>query len=306
MIPEFKSFFNPTLEFFNDGDTHAKKEVSLFNAKYFDLSEDDLKETTSKGSSLKYKNRSEWAVTYLYHAGLLERKKRGMYTITDEGKKILNQKSTIDIKFLEQYESFRLYKNGKNNKQQEGSEIEIKPEDKENSLSPTERLENAHNEINDELSNTILNEIMNNTPDFFERLVVDLLINMGYGGSRQEAGQAVGKVGDEGIDGIIKEDRLGLDNIYIQAKRFKKGNNVDGNALRSFSGALDTKKSNKGVFITTSDFTPGARKHVKESSKHIALINGDELTELMIKFNVGVSIKDTYEIKELDMDYFEN
>ena len=306
MIPEFKAFFNPTLEFFNDGNTHTEKEVSEFNAKYFDLTEDELKETTSTGKNLKYKNRSEWAVTYLYNAGLLERKTRGMYTITDEGKKILNQKSIIDIKFLEQYESFRLYKNGKNNKQPKGSKIEINSEDKENILSPTERLENAHNEINDELSNTILNEIMNNTPDFFERLVVDLLINMGYGGSRQEAGKAVGKVGDEGIDGIIKEDRLGLDNIYIQAKRYKKGNNVNGDALRSFSGALDTKKSSKGVFITTSDFTPGAKKHVKESSKHIALINGDKLTELMIKFNVGVSLKDTYEIKELDTDYFEN
>lgn len=120
---------------------------------------------------------------------------------------------------------------------------------------------------------------------------------MGYGGSRQEAGQAVGKVGDEGIDGIIKEDRLGLDNIYIQAKRYKKGNNVDGNALRSFSGALDTKKSNKGVFITTSDFTPGARKHVKESSKHIALINGDELTELMINLMLGFLLKILMKLK---------
>lgn len=306
MIPEFKSFFNPTLEFFDDGDIHTKKEVSLANAKYFDLSDDELKESTSKGYSRKYKNRSDWAVNYLYHAGLLERKKRGLYIITDEGKKVLNQKSLIDIEFLEQYESFRLFKNGKDNEKQEDTKIGTNSEDKEEVLSPTERLEEAHNEINEELSNTILNEIMNNTPDFFERLVVDLLINMGYGGSRQEAGQAVGKVGDEGIDGIIKEDRLGLDNIYVQAKRYKKGNNVDGNALRSFSGALDTKKSNKGVFITTSDFTPGAIKHVKESSKHIALINGDKLTELMIKFNVGVSVKDTYEIKELDIDYFEN
>ena len=147
---------------------------------------------------------------------------------------------------------------------------------------------------------------MNNSPEFFERLVVDLLINMGYGGSRKEAGKAVGKVGDGGVDGVIKEDHLGLDNIYIQAKRYKKDSNISAETLRSFTGALDTKKSNKGVFITTSDFTSGAINHVKQTSKHIALINGEKLTSLMIKFNVGVSPKEVYEIKEIDSDYFEN
>ena len=303
-VPKFEKFFKPTLEYFEDNEIHTKKEISEFNAEYFNLTEEERNETTGKGTLCRYKDRTGWAVNYLFNAGLIERRKRGKYIISEEGIKVLNENSDITINFLEKYESFRKYKHGKLN--DSNGEVNNDDELTGDNISPTEQLERAYNTINDELSNSLLNEIMNNSPEFFERLVVDLLIKMGYGGSRQEAGLAVGKIGDGGIDGIIKEDQLGLDNIYIQAKRYKEGLNIDGPTMRDFIGALDTKNSTKGVFITTSDFTKNAKYHVEKSSKHIAIVNGKKLTELMIQHNVGVSTRESYEIKEIDSDYFEN
>lgn len=303
VVPKFEKFYLPTLEFFKDGEVHTKREAVDYIKDSLGLSEDDLLETTGEGNKLRYKDRTEWAVTHLHKAGLLNRQGRGNYIISDSGIDLLNsQPEEIDRNLLLGYESFANFTT-KTENQDEENEIDYEPVD---SLSPTERMDNAYSEINENLSSIILEEILNNTPDFFEYLVVDLLVNMGYGGSKKEAGKRIGKVGDGGVDGVINEDMLGLGQIYIQAKRYSPGKNIGSNDINSFIGALERKNTNKGVFITTSDFTRSAKQAKKEANKNIALINGEKLTELLIKFNVGVSTKEVYEIKELDGDYFDS
>lgn len=303
VVPKFEKFYLPTLEFFEDGEVHTKREAVDYIKDSLNLSEDDLLETTGEGNKLRYKDRTEWAVTHLHKAGLLNRQGRGNYIISDSGIDLLNsQPEEIDRNLLLRYESFANFTT-KTENQNEENEIDYEPVD---SLSPTERMDNAYSEINENLSSILIEEIMNNSPDFFEFLVVDLLISMGYGGSKKEAGKRIGKVGDGGVDGVINEDSLGLGKIYIQAKRYNPGNNIGSDAINSFIGALERKNTNKGVFITTSDFTSSARQAKNEANKNIALINGEKLTELLIKFNVGVSTKEVYEIKELDGDYFDS
>ena len=306
-IPKFPDFLGVVLQSLKDGKEHAiqkgNNSIKDYVIKEFSLTDSDLKELVPSGQQAIYYNRISWSITYLRKAGLIENVSRGVLKITDLGVSELRNIDQINIDYLRKFSSFRTFTN--RDEAIEGHS-QIVSDENEGMDSPEMNLSKAYESLNHALVSDLKEEVMKLSPDQFERLVIKLLLKMGYGSSVDNAGTQTRLTNDGGIDGIIKEDILGLDNIYIQAKRYKKGNNVDGNALRSFSGALDTKKSNKGVFITTSDFTPGARKHVKESSKHIALINGDELTELMIKFNVGVSIKDTYEIKELDMDYFEN
>jgi len=302
VVPKFEKFYLPTLKFFRDGEIHTKKEACEFNKDFFNLTEEDLLETTGEGNKLRYKDRTEWAVTHLHKAGLLNRESRGMYIINDSGRELLNSNpDEIDRNLLMSYDSFVNFRNESENPDEE---TEITYDTFEN-LSPTERMDDAYSEINDYLSSTLLEEILDNSPDFFEKLVVDLLINMGYGGSKKEAGKVIGKVGDDGVDGVIKEDPLGLSHIYIQAKRYAAGNKIGSEDARSFIGALVQKNSTKGVFMTTSDFTVNAKRTIKEAGYHIALINGEELIRLMIENNVGVSVKEVYEIKEIDMDYFD-
>lgn len=303
VVPKFEDFYLPTLKFFEDNEVHTKKEACEYNKNFFNLSEDELMETTSEGNKFRYKDRTEWAVTHLHKAGLLNRESRGNYIISNSGLELLDSNpDEIDRNVLMGYESFVNFRNRSDN-QEEETEITFETFE---SLSPTERLGDAYSEINDYLSSTLLEEVLNNSSDFFEKLVVDLLINMGYGGSKKEAGKVIGKVGDDGVDGVIKEDPLGLSHIYLQAKRYAKGNNVGAPEVRSFIGALVQKRSSKGVFITTSDFTASAKNAIKEADKHIALINGEELTKLMIEYDVGVFTKETYEIKDIDTDYFDS
>lgn len=302
VVPEFKYFYLPTLKFFGDNRVHTKKEVAENNKIVFELTGEDLLETTGNGNKLKYKDRTDWAVTHLHKANLLDKESRGNYIINDSGISLLaDDLDLIDEKVLMRYESFAQFRN-KTSCQDE----EINGSYDIESLSPTERLDEAFSEINEELSSSLLEEIMKNSPDFFEELVVDLLIHIGYGGSRKEAGKRIGRSGDGGVDGVIKQDHLGLDNIYIQAKRYQKGNNISSETINSFIGALERKGSNKGVFITTSDFTRQAKEAIDDVNKQIALINGEKLTKLMIEFNVGVSTKEIYEIKEINSDYFDN
>lgn len=302
-VPKFEKFYLPTLNFFRDGDVHTKKEACEYNKNALNLSEDDLLETTGEGNKLRYKDRTEWAVTHLHNAGLLNRESRGKYTISDSGIELLNSNpEEIDRSLLMNYESFVNFTNNARNQDEENEIIYESFE----SLSPTDRLDDAYSEINEYLSSILLEEILKNSPDFFESLVIDLLLGMGYGGSKKEAGKRLGRSGDGGVDGVIYQDSLGLDNIYIQAKRYAEGNKIGSDTINSFIGALDRKKAIKGVLITTSDFTDKAKEAKEESNKNIALINGEKLTELLIKFNVGVYTKETYEIKEIDGDYFDN
>lgn len=305
-VPKFKYFYLSSLKFFNDNEIHTKKEISELNAEYFGLSEEDKKEKTGKSTSLRYKNRTNWAIDHMFHAGLLKKEGRGNYLITEEGKKTLEKNlDYIDYNYLLQYDSYKEYQN-KNNDEQNGNDNPIMDntdelETIEEKLSPTERLDEAYEEINTELSEELYDMIINNTPRFFEKLVVKLLIKMGYG-LNEEYGEVTPYAKDGGIDGIIFEDELGLSQIHIQAKQHT--NPIGQKDMKEFAYTLE-HGIQKGVMITTSSFTKGAIEISEESDAQIVLIDGKRLTQLMIKHNVGVFTEYTYSIKKIDSDFFE-
>ena len=298
-IPDYQTIMLPLLEFAGDKQEHSLREASTKLAAKFELTEDEKNELLPSGGEGRFYNRVSWARTYLKKEGLLSYPRRGFFSITSRGEKLLaNPPKEINSKFLKKYDEFVRF-------------VEIKSSDhfgnieKEEQViveTPEEILESAHQKLQENLSVEILENIRKCSPYFFESLVVDLLVSMGYGGSRKEAGQAVGKSGDEGIDGIIKEDRLGLDIIYIQAKRW---DNVVGRPeIQKFAGALLGQSAKKGVFITTSDFTKGAVDYVTRIDSKIILINGTRLAELMIEHDIGVTPIASYEVKRIDSDYF--
>ena len=296
-VPKFKEFYLPTLQFFEDGEIHTKKEVADYISVHFNLSETDLSERTSGGGNLKYKDRSGWAVDHLYRATLLRKISHGRYSISEEGINVLNDNiQSIDENFLKNYISFREYRNI-----DEAGEVEENEDD--GMQSPPERLENAFNEINEDLALKILDEIMDNDYIFFENLVLDLLLKMGYGGFREGSGFVTSPTNDEGIDAIIDEDFLGLDKIGIQAKRHE--NNVGRPDIQKFSGALIGKGIKKGVFITTASFSQNAIQYVESLHEtSIVLIDGKKLAKFMIEYDLGTSTTKTYSIKTIDSDYF--
>ncbi|MEZ6176383.1 MAG: restriction endonuclease [Candidatus Scalinduaceae bacterium] len=245
-----------------------------------------------------FSNRVGWARTYMKKAGLLDSPKRGYFKITQRGLKVLAQKPPkIDVSFLEQFKEFIEFRDLKRDKsilkEKSGIETETTPE---------EALENAYQNLKDELAGDLLQQIKQSPPSLFEKIVVELLVKMGYGGSRKDAGQAIGKSGDEGIDGIIKEDRLGLDIIYIQAKRWD--NTVGRPEIQKFAGALQGQRARKGIFITTSNFSKEAHDYAAKIDSKIVLIDGEQLTQYMIDNTIGVTPISNYEIKKIDFDYF--
>jgi restriction system protein len=305
-VPDFQPMMLPFLRFSQDQKEHSLQEVKMLLIDYYQLSNDDVEELVPSGRQTRLNNRVSWISTFFKKAKLIEQTKRGFYKITPRGNQLLMQNpKRIDMKVLQQYPEFvefRTSKNGKNKKAQ----IEIIAEQTEitaeQSKTPEESLEIAYQIIRTALAAEILEKVKSCSPAFFERLVVELLVKMGYGGTLQDAGKAVGKSGDGGIDGIIKEDRLGLDVIYLQAKRWE--GNVSRPEIQKFAGALLGNQARKGVFITTSDFTKEAKDYAKSITSNIILINGEELAELMIDYNAGVSVATTYEIKKIDSDYF--
>ncbi len=267
-------------------------------AKQMQMSEDELKELLPSGNQTKFENRIAWAKSYFIQAKVFESSKRACFKITDRGLDLLNQKhKRIDIKILNQYPEFLEFHTSKIGKEQISQVSEIRDE------TPEETLQKAYQSIRNELSSNILDRIKINSPVFFENLVVDLMISLGYGGSRQDAGRSIGQSGDEGIDGIIKEDKLGLDVIYIQAKRWD--GTVGRPEIQKFVGALHGKRAKKGVFITTGKFSQDAISYVETIDPKVILIDGRMLSELMIDYNLGVSVSVNYEIKKIDSDYFE-
>ena len=301
MIPKYEQFMLPLLKFLEDGKERAVSETYDAMAVEFSLSEKEKRELLPSGRQPLFKNRVAWARTYLNKAGLLISHKRAYCQITDEGLKALAEKPVeITSKDLRRYESFaRFVKTSKpkQDREQKAAKVEVSDQ------SPEEILEYAHQSLHDDLKEELLGIVKSCSPEFFENLVVDLLITMGYGGSRKEAGQAMGKSGDGGIDGLINEDKLGLDVIYIQAKRWE--NTVPVKEIRDFTGALAAKKAKKGIFITTSDFPNSVYDIVSQVEYKIILIDGARLANLMIEHSVGVSTVSTYYIKTLDSDYFE-
>ncbi len=299
-IPDYQTLMLPLLEFVEDKQEHSCKEAIFHLADKFNLTKEDREELIPSGKSYKFNGRVSWASTYLKKAKLLSSTRRGYFQITSRGIELLAQKpSLIDVKCLGQYAEFIAFHqpNRKNKKNNELSQDDLKYG------TPKEVLENAHQQLQKALAEEILEKIKQCPPDFFESLVVDLIVTMGYGGSSKEAGQALRKSRDEGIDGIIKEDRLGLDIIYLQAKRWE--NVVGRPEIQKFAGALHGQRARKGIFITTSDFTKDAVEYVSRIETKIILLNGKRLTELMIEHNVGVSPVEKYEVKKIDSDYFD-
>ena len=266
------------------------------------LTEDDLKEMLPSGIQSTFVNRVGWASTYMKKAGLLESTRRGFYQITERGKDLLKkQPKAINVKLLKQYPEFLEFQQLKGTRSSDKSP-ESKGASDVSTATPSEALESAYENLRDELADELLSKLKKTSPAFFERVVVELLVKMGYGGSRADAGKAIGRSGDGGIDGIIKEDKLGLDAIYIQAKRWTAV--VGRPEIQKFVGALYGQKAKKGVFITTPSFSKEAKEYVDKIENKVVLIDGGRLAELMIDTGVGVSTSSIYEIKKVDSDYF--
>ena len=305
-IPDFQSLMLPVLRFAADGQEHAKRDVVNVLADTFGLTDAERAEMLPSGQQHTFDNRVQWAIVYMKHAGLLEYVRRGAFRGTGRGMEVLRQNpSRIDTKFLSQYPEFNEFRSGSRRERNghlpapQGLQDQ---QDQEVQQTPEERLEDGYQRIRLELAQELLARIMGCSPSFFERLVVELLVKMGYGGSRKDAGEAIGRSGDEGIDGIIKEDRLGLDTIYIQAKRWQGA--IGRPEIQRFTGALIGQRARKGICITTSDFSREAREYVSHIDSKIVLIDGEQLAQLMIDFGVGVSVATVYEIKKVDSDYF--
>ncbi len=300
MIPDFQKIMLPFLNILGDGDEHTTVETNQKLATIFGLTDEEQNVFLPSGVAKTFPNRVAWAKSHFKMAGLLENTKRSSFKITDQGKKLLSQNpSEINLKTLKTIPAY-LERTGRLKDDETLSDTEI-----DNSLiteTPEEILESNYLKIRKNLSQELLTKIKSCTPAFFENLVVELLVKMGYGGSIKDAGKSIGKSGDEGIDGIIKEDKLGLDVIYIQAKRWD--GSVGRPEIQKFIGALAGQGAKKGVFITTSRYTLDAREYQPKNDTKIVLIDGEQLAELMIDFNLAISVSTTFEIKKIDNDYF--
>jgi restriction system protein len=301
MIPDYQSLMLPLLKLVSDKKEHNYRDIIEKLALEFNITDQERKELLASGNQAIFDNRVGWAKTYLKKAGLLESPKRATFIITDKGIQTLNTNpDRIDAKYLRQFPSFLEFQNinRNDNDTDEIVQVEISAQ------TPEENLDKAYQRIRKSLASELLNKVVELSPTFFERLVVELLVKMGYGGSIKDAGKAIGKSGDEGIDGTIKEDKLGLDIIYVQAKRWKPGNVIGRPELHKFVGALAGQGAKKGIFITTSNFTKEALEYTPKNETKIVLIDGEQLAQLMIDYNLGCTSQQIYEIKKIDSDYF--
>lgn len=298
-IPDYQSVMLPLLRLTNEKHELFTREAIDTLADYFQLSEQERMEVLPSGQQATFANRVGWAVTYLKKAGLLKSTRRSYFEITERGRQVLKQNPTqLNVKFLKQFPEFIDFQKKRNTSAKIVPALPAEDEER----TPEEIIENAHQSLLSDLASDLLQQIMACSPAFFEQLVVDLLVKMGYGGSRKDAGQAVGRSRDGGIDGIIKEDRLGLDVIYIQAKRWEGG--VGRPDIQKFVGALQGHRAKRGIFITTSYYSGDAKQYAEAIENRVILIDGDRLAHLMIDFNVGISPHRSYEIKRIDSDYF--
>ncbi|GAB1235413.1 restriction endonuclease [Ferrigenium sp. UT5] len=299
-IPDFQMLMRPLLEFAKDGGSHTLAEARSHLASVFSLSQIELDELLPSGRQRRFDNRVAWAKVYLEQAGLLHSPKRGQFVITEEGKEFFPRSpQKITIAVLDQFEKFRIFRDSSKSGKEAKQTVSTEHESEE---TPEELLEQSFQRIQGELAASVLEQVKNGSPAFFENLVVELLLKMGYGRNRVDAGKAIGKSGDEGIDGIISEDRLGLEAIYIQAKRW--AGTVGRPEIQKFVGALHGKRARKGVFITTGVFSSDARDYVSHIDPRVVLIDGVQLAEYMIELNLGVSVKAAYEVKRIDTDFF--
>lgn len=298
-VPDFQSFFKPLLDIAADGREHSIQEAREIIAEKMNLSEEDLRELLPSGTQTTFDNRVAWAKSYFTQAKVLESPRRSYFKITDRGRELHSKgHQRIDIKILNQYPEFVEFHTAGRVKPVRGSNKDHDTGDE----TPEEVLQKAYQSIRNDLAAELLEKIKENSPKFFERLVVDFMLALGYGGSLADAGKSIGQSGDEGIDGIIKEDRLGLDLIYLQAKRWD--GSVGRPEIQKFVGALQGKRAKKGVYITTGKFTDDALKYVESIDSKVILIEGITLANLMIDYGLGTTTTAKYEIKRVDSDYF--
>ena len=303
-IPKFEDFLYPFLYHLSSKDL-TMKEIRQCLIDQFHLTKEDCDIMTKGGTRTQLNDRLSWTRQYLHRALLIEQPQSGIYKITQRGLDYLSSHNDLMISDLMQYQEFADFSNRNisrgNNLVHSNTELSMFEEIN----TPTEQLENAFQKINNDLAAELLQKILEQSPRFFEQLVVDLLVRMGYGGSFDNSALVTPYSHDEGIDGIIYEDKLGLDKIYIQAKRYKKEITISRPQIQQFAGAMDGQKATKGVYITTSSYTQDAKNYANSLNKKIVLIDGEQLSRYMIEYNVGVSVKTVYELKRLDIDYFE-
>jgi len=297
-IPDYQTCMLPLLQHYGDGQEHTNRESIDALATGFKLTDEERRLMLPSGVQGLFDNRVNWARTYMKKAALIESPKRGVHTITKRGLDVLKKKpEKINVSYLGRFKEFEEFRSLRHVKEEtEAPELDI------NNKTPEESLEFAYQKIRGDLAAELLQRLSTCSPTFFERLVVEVIVKMGYGGTRQDAGKAIGKAGDGGIDGIIKEDKLGLDAIYIQAKRWES--TVGRPEIQKFIGALAQQRARKGLFITTSTFSAEAEDCVSRIDAKVVLIDGETLAQMMIDYNVGVSTVATYEVKKIDSDYF--
>jgi restriction system protein len=299
-IPDFQTLMRPLLEHLADGAARPNQDTLEAMAQRFRVTDEERSELFPSGKQPVFHNRVAWAKSHLKGAGLIESPQRAVYKITERGQALLQtHPGPIGMSQLKQYPEYLEFRTGKSQDDAEPKQVPASAEE----ITPEEHLEYGYSELRKKLVSDILDEVSHCPPEFFERLVVELLVAMGYGGSRADAGRAVGKSGDGGIDGIIKEDRLGLDVIYIQAKRWE--GTVGRPEIQKFAGALQGVRAKKGIFLTSSSFSADAIKYSENIDNKIILIDGRTLAGLMIDHDVGVTRVQNYEIKRLDSDYFQ-
>lgn len=317
MIPNYQDCMRPFLEAVkNAPDTEVKlRDIITTISDHFQLSEAERSEPLPSGKQPIIDNRVGWARTYLSKAGLIDSPRRAYFQITQRGLNALSDTNTkINTRYLKQFEEFVDFTNTNTSNTTEKSTLPEQTEQlitqeestaQEDIATPDEILRNAYKTINDALAQDILERTRNVTPSFFEQMLIDLLIAMGYGGTEEGTAHALGKSGDNGVDGVINQDPLGVDQIYIQAKRYKQGNNISSGDIRDFFGALNLKNAHKGIFLTTSDFTASAVETAQRLSTRIVLINGNELAKLMLRYNIGSRNEQTLQIKKIDEEFFD-
>jgi restriction system protein len=304
-IPDFQTLMLPVLKLSSEKEWRISDAVERL-ADDFHLSQEERATLLPSGRQTTFTNRVAWAKSYLVKAGLLDATKRAHFCISKKGQDVLtNPPDRITIKYLDQFPEFQEFRKA-GEAETDTNDSQLSDSAHESSLTPDETIRNAHVQLEQELADELLIKIRSGTPAFFENLVVRLLFAMGYGGSVAEINKAlVGGSGDGGVDGVIDQDILGLDRIYVQAKRYADGNTVGASAIRDFFGSLDRFKATKGLFVTASTYTASARETAGMLSKRIVLVDGSQLTRLMIRHNIGCRVEDTLEIKKIDEEFFE-
>jgi len=298
-IPDFQSIMRPLLESHQNGEEHVNRDLVVQLANHFNLTDEERREMLPSGGARLFDNRVGWAKTHITQAGLLASPRRAISIITDRGREVLrNHPDRVDLRVLNKFRDYREFRNRRNTAEEQGQAADEAPE----ILTPEELLENAYLKVRRQVESDLLSKLMDSPSEFLERVVVDLVVRMGYGGSRKDAGEALGRSGDEGIDGIIKEDPLGLDIIYLQAKRWD--GTVGRPEIQKFAGALQGQRAKKGIFITVSTFSADALEYVSRIDTKIILVDGSRLTKLMFDHGVGVATASNYEVKRIDSDYF--